>query len=97
MFAPLRKEPDYGAHELDVLAPRYVDGLGQRLLHLHRYEHRVHLALPEGGARARLALQRAPLDRLVPALRHVDLPARALRGRVQGARASFAVRSLPAP
>ena len=26
----------------------HVDGLGQRLLHLQRHEHRVHLALPEG-------------------------------------------------
>ena len=29
---------------------RPVDGLGQRLLHLQRHEHRVHLALPEDRA-----------------------------------------------
>ena len=57
--------------------PRPVDGLGQRLLHLQRHEHRVHLALPEDRARARLAVRRPPRDRVVPALRHVALAARA--------------------
>ena len=32
-----------------VEAARHVDGLGQRLLHVLRHEHRVHLALPQGG------------------------------------------------
>ena len=32
---------------------RPVDGLGQRLLHVLRHEHRVHLALPADRARAR--------------------------------------------
>ena len=58
-------------------APRPVDGLGQRLLHLQRHEHRVHLAVPEARPRAGLALPRPPLDRVVPALRDVDLRARA--------------------
>ncbi len=58
---------------------RAVDGLGQGLLHLQRHEHRVHLALPAARARARLALPRPPLDRVVPALRHLDLRARARR------------------
>ena len=47
-------------------APRPLDGLGQRLLHLLGHEHRVHLAVPEGRPRARLALQRPPLDTVVP-------------------------------
>ena len=38
-----------GAHRA-VEAPRHVDGLGQQLLHVLRHEHRVHLALPQGGA-----------------------------------------------
>ena len=58
-------------------AARDVDGLGQRLLHLQRHEHRVHLALPQGRPRARLAVQGPSLDGVVPALRHVDLAARA--------------------
>ena len=61
---------------------RPVDGLGERLLHLHRHEHRVHLAVPADRARARLALPRPPLDRVVPALRHVALAARADAGGV---------------
>ncbi len=56
-------------------APRAVDGLGQRLLHLQRHEHRVHLAVPEDRPRARLALPRPSLDRVVPALRDVAVTA----------------------
>ena len=54
-----------------VQAARDVDGLGQRLLHLQRHEHRVHLAVPQGGAPPRLAVQGPPLDAVVPALRDV--------------------------
>ena len=61
-------------------AARPVDGLGQRLLHVQRHEHRVHLAVPQDRPRARLALHGPPLDRVVPALRHVDLAARADAG-----------------
>ena len=54
-----------------------------------RHEHRVHLALPEGRARARLALHGPPLDRVVPALRHLALAARADQsGVLPGARAT---------
>ena len=78
-------------------AARPVDGLGQRLLHVQRHEHRVHLALPEARARARLALPRPPLDRVVPALRHVALAARAHAvGRLPGAHRPVALRPLPA-
>ena len=42
-----------------VEAARHVDGLGQRLLHVLGHEHRVHLALPEGGPRARAGSTRA--------------------------------------
>ena len=31
-------------------APRPVDGLGQRLLHVQRHEHRVHLAVAEDAS-----------------------------------------------
>ena len=80
-----------------VEAPRHVDGLGQRLLHVLRHEHRVHLALPQGGARPRLALPGPPLDPVVPALRDVALPARAgRRGELRGARPPLALRPLPA-
>ena len=75
---------------------RAVDGLGEGLLHLQRHEHRVHLALPAGRARARLALPRPPLDRVVPTLRHVDLGARArglLRRPVPTPRCTSASRS----
>ena len=78
-------------------AARPVDGLGQRLLHVQRHEHRVHLAVPEERARARLALHRPPLDRVVPALRDVALAARALAvGRLPGPRRPVALRPLPA-
>ena len=73
--SPSTRERDTEAVE----APRAVDGLGQRLLHDHRHEHRVHLAVPQGGARARLAVQGPPLDPVVSALRHVALAARADR------------------
>ena len=74
---------------------RPVDGLGQRLLHVQRHEHRVHLAVPEGRARARLALPRPPLDGVVPALRHVDLRARAAGSYVDRGR-PVALRPPPA-
>ena len=77
---------------------RPVDGLGKRLLHLQRHEHRVHLALPAGRARARLALPRSPLDGVVPALRDLALAARADAGRrLPGAQRPVALRPLPAP
>ncbi len=77
---------------------RAVDGLGLGLLHLQRHQHRVHLAVPEGRARAWLALPRTPLDRMVSALRHVALPARADAGRrLPGAQRPVALRALPAP
>ena len=77
-------------------APRDVDGLGQRLLHVLGHEHRVHLALPGRGARAGLALPGTPLDGLVPALRHLDLAARGVLGGVPRARAPVALRAPPA-
>ena len=80
-----------------VEAARHVDGLGQRLLHLLGHEHRVHLALPQGGAPPRLAVQGPPLHPVVPPLRHVTLEARAgRRGELRGARASLARGPLPA-
>ena len=79
-------------------AARAVDGLGQRLLHVQRHEHRVHLEVPEDRPRARLALHGPPLDRVVPALRHVALAARADAGRrLPGPRRPVALRALPAP
>ena len=76
---------------------RAVDGLGQRLLHVQRHEHRVRLADAEARARARLALHGPPLDGVVPALRHLALPARALAvRRLPGSRRSVALRPLPA-
>ena len=62
-----------GVRHRAVEATRHVDGLGQLLLHVQRHEHRVHLALPQGGARARLAVQGTSLDAMVPALRDVTL------------------------
>ena len=79
-----------------VEAPRHVDGLGQGLLHLQRHEHRVHLAVPEARPRAGLALPRPPLDGVVPALRDVDLGARAARELRRPGR-PVALRPLPAP
>ena len=87
-----RGRPQALTRGLDPARP--VDGLGQRLLHLQRHEHRVHLAVPEARARARLALPRPPLDRVVPALRHVALPARADPvGRLPGASRPVALSS----
>ena len=40
-----------------------MDGLGQRLLHVLRHEHRVHLALPEGGAPSAAGSTRATARR----------------------------------
>ncbi len=78
-----------------VPSPRHVDGLGQRLLHLLGHEHGVHLALPEGVPRARVALPGSPLRRVVPPLRDVPLAARADQ-LVRRADAPVAVRPLPA-
>ena len=87
-----------GASRERLHPPRPVDGLGQRLLHLQRHEHRVHLAVPEARARARLALPRPPLDRVVPSLRHVALAARAVAGgRLPGPRRPVALRAPAAP
>ncbi len=78
--------------------PRPVDGLGERLLHLQRHEHRVHLAVPRGRARPRLALPRAPLDGVVPALWDVALAARVdAVGRLPGAERPVALRPVPSP
>ena len=44
---PRRRRPLVGGADARLEAARPVDGLGQRLLHLQRHEHRVHLALPE--------------------------------------------------
>ena len=60
-------------------AARPVDGLGAVVLHDDRPQHLLHLGLPQGVQRARLALQGPPLDAVVPALRDVALPARADR------------------
>ena len=76
---------------------RPVDGLGPRLLHVQRHEHRVHLEVPQDRARPRLALHGSPRDGVVPALRHVAVAARADPGRrLPGARRPVALRSLPA-
>ena len=77
-----------------LAAARHVDGLGRRLLHVQRHEHRVRLADAEDGARARLAREGPPLDRVVPALRHVALAARAVAvGRLPGSRRPVALRA----
>ena len=76
---------------------RPVDGLGRRLLHVQRHQHRVHLAVPEAHARARTAVRRPSLDRVVPALRDVALAARAVAvGRLPGPLRPVAHRPLPA-
>src|SRR5437763_14598190 len=78
-------------------AARPMDGLGQRLLHLQRHEHRVHLEVPQARERARLALRRPPLDRVVPSLRDVALAARAVAvGGLPGEVGPVALRPLPA-
>ena len=75
--------------------PRPVDGLGQRLLHVLRHEHRVHLEVPPDRPRAGLALQGPPGDGVVPALRHVDLGPRARR-QLHRQGGPVALRPLPA-
>ena len=94
---PRRRRQVVRGADARLEAARPVDGLGQRLLHLQRHEHRVHLAVPEDRPRARLALHRPPLDRVVPALRHVALAARAdAVGRLPGEERPVALRPLPA-
>ncbi|CAA9548193.1 MAG: Isoleucyl-tRNA synthetase, partial [uncultured Thermoleophilia bacterium] len=56
-----------GRPDAAVDPARPVDGLGPVLLHVHRPEHRLHLALPQGVRAAGLAVQRAPADGVVPA------------------------------
>ena len=46
-----------------VHPPRPVDGLGQRLLHLQRHEHRVHLGVPQGGVTTAAGCTRATARR----------------------------------
>ena len=90
---PVVAGPHRGLHPA-----RSVDGLGKRLLHVQRHEHRVHLAVPPARARARLALPRSPLDGVVPTLRHFALAARAhAGGRLPGPQRPLALRALPAP
>ena len=72
-------------------AARAVDGLGAVVLHDDRPQHLLHLGLPPGLQRARLALQGPPLDAVVPALRDVALAARADR-LLQGPDAPVAAR-----
>ncbi len=80
-----------------VPPPWPVDGLGQRLLHVQRHEHRVHLGLPQDGPRARLAVHGPPLDPVVPPLRDIALAARAgRRGELRRDGAPVALRPLPA-
>ncbi len=97
--APLprgRRQVGRGA-DARLEAARPVDGLGQRLLHVQRHEHRVHLAVSPDRERARMALRRPPLDRVVPALRDVALPARAdAVRRLPGEVRPVALRPLPA-
>ncbi len=71
---PLRRP----AHRA-LQAARPVDGLGAVVLHDDRPQHQLHLGLPQGVQRARLAVPRPSLDAVVPPLRHVALPARADR------------------
>ena len=74
---------------------RAVDGLGPRLLHVLRHEHRVHLALPGDRPGAGLALPGPPVHGVVPALRHVDLGPRAGR-QLRRPRGPVALGALPA-
>ena len=84
-----------GAHT-GVDSPRAMDGLGSRLLHLQRHEHRVHLEVPQDRPRSRLALHGAPLHGMVSPLRHVALAARADAGRrLPGSRRPVALCPLP--
>ncbi len=76
---PRRRRAVVGGADPRLDPARAVDGLGQGLLHLQRHEHRVRLANVEERPRAGLALHGAPFDRVVPAVRDVDLPARADR------------------
>ena len=57
-----RRQVRRGDHRA-VEAPRDVDGLGQRLPHVLRHEHRVHLAVPQGRPRARAGCTRATARR----------------------------------
>ena len=94
---PRRRRPLVRGADPRQQAPRPVDGLGQRLLHVQRHEHRVHLEVPEDRPRAWLALHGPPLDRVVPPLRDVALPARAdAVRRLPGSRRSVPDRPLPA-
>jgi hypothetical protein len=77
---------------------RAVDGLGERLLHVLRHEHRVHLAVPQSHARARLALPGVPIHRVVPPVRDVDVAARAVPGgRLPGEDRPLDLCAPPAP
>ena len=94
---PRRRRLVVGGADARLEAARPVDGLGQRLLHLQRHEHRVHLEVPQARARAGLARQGPPFDGVVPPLRDVALAARADAGRrLPGPRRPVAVRPLPA-
>jgi hypothetical protein len=86
-----------GAAHPGVEAPRAVDGLGQRLLHLLGHEHRVHLAVSPHRQREGVALYGPSLDRMVSPLRYVALPARADPvGRLPRPRRPLHLRPLPA-
>ncbi len=91
---PRRRRQVLGRADARLPAARHVDGLGERLLHVQRHEHRVRLADAQEGERRGLALHGPPLDRVVPALRDVALAARAFAvGRLPGSRRSVALRA----
>ena len=76
---------------------RPVDGLGQRLLHVQRHEHRVHLGLSQERCTSAAGCTRVTARPVVPALRHVALAARAGgRGELHRDGAPVALRALPA-
>ena len=76
---PRRRRLVLGGAQAGVRAARAVDGLGARLLHVQRHQHRVHLAVPARSCTIAAGCPRPPLDGVVPALRHVAVAARAER------------------
>ena len=85
-----------GGADARLAAARQVDGLGQRLLHVQRHEHRVRLADAEDGERRGWLYMGHRSTEWCPRCGTSISAARAVAVRTSGSRRPVALRPLPA-